>query len=474
MAWSENEVIAALAHAEMAVRDRALETLGNAYPHSTAAMPAIIQAIDQYGWDDAFSSLFHAQFLPQSRETIAWAWDNLSKGIAAAPAEEPWYCYDLACIIAYAEPSARNREAEQKYQSKLREGLAVVLTRPLDLNDLSDDELWQRFEADTKRWDAAPQELSRIELIQMGIALGSRGESLAPKLMECLQETESADTSPRTNTRIRIAAIALGVARHKPAIEVLFDQLHAEDIVQGLSVAELSLAKIGGEEVVDSLKKRLSDNEFLLEFGGRLFGVIPSEKSLVAGLETLKQLHGEVAKQSQEEADLSGVADLAADLADGLLFHFDARAVAPAAELARLLKEKDRRDTLLESAVGIAAELLDIELAERKEWYYFASEEAREARSRPVEQNLLSPDGNVIYEGFDPNNLPHTPSISVNPLQVPRRRRRLTVMRPTPDPESRNDRRLIPIRRPDAPIGRNDPCPCGSGKKYKNCCFRKD
>ena len=23
-------------------------------------------------------------------------------------------------------------------------------------------------------------------------------------------------------------------------------------------------------------------------------------------------------------------------------------------------------------------------------------------------------------------------------------------------------------------IGRNDPCPCGSGKKYKKCCFKKD
>ena len=23
-------------------------------------------------------------------------------------------------------------------------------------------------------------------------------------------------------------------------------------------------------------------------------------------------------------------------------------------------------------------------------------------------------------------------------------------------------------------VGRNDPCPCGSGKKYKNCCMRKE
>ena len=26
------------------------------------------------------------------------------------------------------------------------------------------------------------------------------------------------------------------------------------------------------------------------------------------------------------------------------------------------------------------------------------------------------------------------------------------------------------IKRTDAKVGRNDPCPCGSGKKYKNCC----
>ena len=28
------------------------------------------------------------------------------------------------------------------------------------------------------------------------------------------------------------------------------------------------------------------------------------------------------------------------------------------------------------------------------------------------------------------------------------------------------------IIRTTAKVGRNDPCPCGSGKKYKNCCGR--
>lgn len=30
-----------------------------------------------------------------------------------------------------------------------------------------------------------------------------------------------------------------------------------------------------------------------------------------------------------------------------------------------------------------------------------------------------------------------------------------------------------PIVSSEAKVGRNDPCPCGSGKKYKQCCLRK-
>jgi preprotein translocase subunit SecA len=35
------------------------------------------------------------------------------------------------------------------------------------------------------------------------------------------------------------------------------------------------------------------------------------------------------------------------------------------------------------------------------------------------------------------------------------------------------DQKLEPIRNMGPKVGRNDPCPCGSGKKYKQCCMRK-
>jgi uncharacterized protein YecA (UPF0149 family) len=43
-------------------------------------------------------------------------------------------------------------------------------------------------------------------------------------------------------------------------------------------------------------------------------------------------------------------------------------------------------------------------------------------------------------------------------------RERLLARRPSPRPIPESTR---PNR-----LGRNDPCPCGSGKKFKHCCMR--
>jgi len=42
-----------------------------------------------------------------------------------------------------------------------------------------------------------------------------------------------------------------------------------------------------------------------------------------------------------------------------------------------------------------------------------------------------------------------------------------------PVPKKLQNLEVLPVRdsRKDPKIGRNVPCPCGSGKKYKRCCF---
>jgi preprotein translocase subunit SecA len=43
-----------------------------------------------------------------------------------------------------------------------------------------------------------------------------------------------------------------------------------------------------------------------------------------------------------------------------------------------------------------------------------------------------------------------------------------------PPGEMARAQRATPLERSAPKIGRNDPCPCGSGKKYKKCCLPKE
>jgi len=46
------------------------------------------------------------------------------------------------------------------------------------------------------------------------------------------------------------------------------------------------------------------------------------------------------------------------------------------------------------------------------------------------------------------------------------------ISSPPPAPHGRKEKNVIPFRpaKPKPIAGRNDPCPCGSGKKFKKCC----
>jgi preprotein translocase subunit SecA len=55
----------------------------------------------------------------------------------------------------------------------------------------------------------------------------------------------------------------------------------------------------------------------------------------------------------------------------------------------------------------------------------------------------------------------------VSRMEAEQRRRRLVLNRVGGD-----DQPQKPVTRQEDKVGRNDPCPCGSGKKYKKCCGR--
>jgi preprotein translocase subunit SecA len=58
----------------------------------------------------------------------------------------------------------------------------------------------------------------------------------------------------------------------------------------------------------------------------------------------------------------------------------------------------------------------------------------------------------------------------VEEMEIQRRPQKMVLSHGGDAPESA---RVSPVKRQGSKVGRNDPCPCGSGKKYKRCCGRQ-
>jgi len=59
-------------------------------------------------------------------------------------------------------------------------------------------------------------------------------------------------------------------------------------------------------------------------------------------------------------------------------------------------------------------------------------------------------------------------------VQVPKEQEMVQVVKKDEMYTNKDDSAIKqPVRRTEAKVGRNDSCPCGSGKKYKQCCMRK-
>jgi preprotein translocase subunit SecA len=106
----------------------------------------------------------------------------------------------------------------------------------------------------------------------------------------------------------------------------------------------------------------------------------------------------------------------------------------------------------LEEELLPVAEVLGVELPDAAQW-----KQDRDAQEKRLADMLIGDEKwrenrqARIASGIDP-----TPRIASE---------RPPAIKPPPLPQPN-------IRRTEPKVGRNDPCPCGSGKKYKKCCSR--
>lgn len=118
----------------------------------------------------------------------------------------------------------------------------------------------------------------------------------------------------------------------------------------------------------------------------------------------------------------------------------------------------------LRDAVYLRAYAQKDPLVEYKNEAYLMFSELMNSIRFEILNNLFRSTTNLqAFEAFLAN-LPHQLSSADGPVQRP-----IAGSSATPDED---EPITLPIRREIPKVGRNDPCPCGSGKKFKNCCGR--
>ena len=229
-------------------------------------------------------------------------------------------------------------------------------------------------------------------------------------MMERLkQEFDPKSETALTWLEIFLVQIA-GDMRYEAAIPLIVKKL----LIDGELLNEecdKSLTKIGTDAVITVVRDTYpqAPNHFRL-YSSALFGDIHSDLAVSAGLELLSL-----------ELDL----DLRTWLAKALVDQFSTEAI----EAAREVLLEDHPDSYdLKSSLVVACKLMAYDIPELRLWERELAE-----RRRPIASMGLPP---LVSDDFDDES-----DISLTPTGIK--------------------------------TGRNDPCPCGSGKKFKKCCLNK-
>ena len=474
MRLSEEQVKQGILHDDREVRFAALHYFANAFSRDATVMPVAIEAFREFGRQEAFPFTFPIADLAQTPETICWAIDALSQ---LDYVSEPRLASSLARLLCRADceltlPRETEILAALDFNPDYREKFA----RRLRAHAMDDDACWREIEAicEADKSKYCVEQTRYHEAKNLALALARRGQRHAERMMALLAEdVGDLEDSPLDWLELHAVYMA-GEMRYEPATPLVIGKLLRDEEVLN-DECLYALAKIASDSAVRGVGQafRSADWGFRL-FASSVLGRIHSDLAVATASELLLA----------EEDELIRI-QLATALADQFSTEGN--------ELARqvLLDEPDDyidlQDALLNSCT-----LLGQDFPELAEWRQDAEQHRRETESwerrlsRPGSDGLDEFDDDEFDdeefddeefddEEFDDEEFDEDEfddeydgygASEFNALAEDDYGLASPIIDEPPPSE--------PVLRSHKTVGRNDPCPCGSGKKYKQCCLRKD
>ncbi len=419
------EVKPLLVHQDRTVRKAAVRYFHGTWSRDVELVPLILQAFRTYGADEdivglAFSSQFalDAASMDDVLDTLGTATDsaailNLNRTIANAPVE--LQISHEATILDVPNLMPQTATSFQRRQKFSRQ---------------SSSELWIDLQnrAESSEEDQYVDDIDFGYLDDLVAILASHAEPGTEAICQMLKSAEESGW-------MEVFLVDLiGERRIREAVPLLVD-LYQIDADYLLERATIALGKIGDPEAVRLIQSAFAKHSW--NFKNYSLGVLgdikhqDSETAILALLEA--------------EEDMS----IRTRLCGQLCRLFSARGVEIALEQIRFCYD-GKLDSLGESLLPVAR-VLGIDIPEEPEWQAEIEERERVRAQRRAEMEELGRRYTMAKaSGRDP----------------------FAKLKQTTEPEPSVEP-SVTIQN-DAPrVGRNDLCPCGSGKKFKKCCLRK-
>jgi hypothetical protein len=446
MRFSEEKIKQAILHPQLEIRQRAVRYFDDCYSEDEGVAPLVIQAVEKYGREDAYQLVGGSVHLRHTEETIAWVIGELQD-----PASERYdnYLFNLNRILCDADLALLlPREPEILETCRFYGGLKDHLIRRLELISWDEAACWQRLEqicedgkdkqfANEFDWDFA------ADLLEALARFG--GEVKQRVLSVLLQKVESFESNPMKWMEPLMVKLA-GILQMDAAVPAILGKLHEDaDVLAGHCIHALS--RIGTDAVVAALAGNFASAErhFRL-YAANVFDNIHTDLAVEKSVSLLAREEDRRVRQ---------------DLAHAALSHFAREAIEPVRQFLRSqrldFELRDLRDYLVETCT-----IMDERFPEFDEWRA-AGEREREEHRRHMEKLKDNPMAALSWalRKLRDDGASDEPEEEETTVPAP-------GLAPVDE--------ILADRRTDAGanrVGRNDPCPCGSGKKYKKCCIRK-
>ena len=441
MRYPEDKIKEAILHPDLEIRERAVSYFARSFSTDTCLMPLVIKAVEAYGrQNDAYRLIGASRGLPQTEDTIAWVVDELN---AEPTATFENYAYNLSMVLVDADPALLlSRESAILEARHFLPDLREPFTERLRMASWDFATCWRKLEefCEQTKDEQGAGEIDLGHANRIVEALARYGRESEPKVRALLSQKVT-DYTHNLMTWLEPLAVRLGgQARLDATIPLIVAKLLEDggDILN--QECGEALTRIGNPAVLEAVAEAFPTAEQHF----RIYASGP-----------LEHIHSDLAVEKcvrllAQEKDHG----TRRELAHALLCHFAPEGVEAARRLL-LGRELDFEDRGLRNYLLETCTLTGERFPEHDEW--LATEKAEtEEHWRRVKELEGDPKGLLLF-ALEKLTGKKAADVATAKPSLP----------PTP--------RLTLPRKPDAKkkVGRNDPCPCGSGKKFKNCCMKK-